>query len=159
MPGDEPQQPGDRGVGDDEADQCADGELAPADDGGVDVLEREQAGAGQRRDGQEERQPGRGHPVDALEQPGGDRRPGPRDPGDQGDALDQTDDQHLAQGEVGLADALGRTALGDVHHRAPADQAAATTHRLRSGPSIRFCRARATITIGVDPAMTYQAKR
>ena len=61
--GDEPQQPGDRGVGDDEGHAGADDERADGHVSLTRVLELEQAGADQRRDGQEERQPGRRDPV------------------------------------------------------------------------------------------------
>ena len=63
-----------------------------------------------------------GDPVDVLQQAGADRRPGAGHPGHQRDALHQTDDDHLAQGQLALVDGLPAPLLGHVHHDAPQDQ-------------------------------------
>jgi signal transduction histidine kinase len=74
--GDEPQQPGDRGVGDDEGHHRSHDGGRDAHAAAEGLLQFEQSGRGERRDGQEEGQAGGGDPVQPPQQARADRRAG-----------------------------------------------------------------------------------
>src|SRR6266487_1274327 len=122
---DELQQPRDRRVRDEEAHDGANQRRDPADGPGDvpgrrDGLQRSRRA--ERRDAEEERQPGGGDPVDAAQQPGADRGTGPGHAGDQRDALGEPDDEAVGEREVLLAALLGGRVLGVDHRRRPHDE-------------------------------------
>ena len=94
---------------------------------------------------------------------GGDRGTGAAHTGNEREALDQTDDQPVADAHgafaafAALAQQLGVPHLGD--HITPLQRisAKATTHRLRSGPSMNLLSANPTTATGIDPTITAQA--
>ncbi|NEC58753.1 ATP-binding cassette domain-containing protein [Amycolatopsis rubida] len=81
--GDEFQQPGDRSAGDGERHERADRDRQQVDPAADRVLQLAESGSGQRGNGQEERQPGRGDPVVVPDQRRRDRCAGTGKPREQ----------------------------------------------------------------------------